>query len=62
MKAPAATTPQVTVMDSTPVPSTTVHRDGTTTTGTVLVVHAPGAILPAQGEHPCGPRCSRCRS
>ena len=56
------TTSSSRVMDSTPVPSTTVHRDGTTTTGTVLVVHAPGAILPAEVEHECGPRCSRCRS
>lgn len=58
---PDTTTPQVTVMASTPVPSTTVHRDGSTTTGSVTVVHAPGAILPTEMEHDCGPRCSRCR-
>ena len=50
------------VLQSTPVPSTTTHQDGTTTAGTIRVVHAPGAPVPPRIDHACDPRCPRCTS
>jgi hypothetical protein len=47
--------------ESTEVPATTVHTDGTTTAGTARIVHEPGAPVPAQVQHDCGPRCG-CRT
>lgn len=53
----------VRVMQSTETPATTVHQDGTTTAGTVRIVHTPQDApgLPLTIEVPCSPRC-RCRS
>lgn len=50
-----------TVMESTEVPATVEHADGSTTGGTVHIVHPPGAAVPLTSEVPCSPRC-RCRS
>lgn len=50
------------VMTSTPVPSTITRPDGTITTSTARVVHAPGDPVPAAIQHTCGPTCGRCAS
>jgi hypothetical protein len=55
------TTTAVAVMESTEVPATTHHQDGTTTGGTVNIVHPPDVTAPITAEVPCSPRC-RCRS
>jgi hypothetical protein len=45
---------------STEVPTTVFHEDGTQTTDTTYVVHAPGTTVPAHLHHECSPRCG-CR-
>ena len=48
-------------MESTEVPATIVHTDGSSTSGTTHIVHSPGALVPSEMRHECGPRCG-CRS
>lgn len=45
-------------MQSTPVPMITT-RGGIETTETVLVVHAPGAVVPDELRHTCSETCGR---
>jgi hypothetical protein len=49
-------------LESTAVPDTVTREDGSVQTGTILVVHAPGAPVPAQMRHTCGPTCGRRRT